>query len=98
VTSGTSSLDIRLPIGGLFTLLGLLIGGYGIGTAGSDGHYERSMGVNINLWWGLVMLVFGVLLLAFASRSRRGSGVHAADASPEGQATERRERRLGLED
>jgi hypothetical protein len=97
VTSGASGLDIRLPIGGLFTLLGLLIGGYGIGTAGNGGHYERSMGVNINLWWGLVMLIFGVLLLVFASRARRGSGVHGTSASAAGEATERREQRLGLE-
>lgn len=94
--SGVSGLDIRLPIGGLFTLLGLLVGGYGVATANAGG-YERSLGVNINLWWGLVMLIFGVLLLTFASRSRRETGARSAAESAEGRATEERERRLGLE-
>jgi hypothetical protein len=95
--SGASGLDIRLPIGGLFTLLGLLVSGYGLGTAREAAHYEQSLGLNINLWWGLVMLVFGVLLLTFASRARRRAGVHPAATSPEGRATEEREHRLGLE-
>jgi hypothetical protein len=95
--SGVSGLDIRLPIGGLFTLLGLLVGGYGLATAANATGYERSLGVNINLWWGLVMLVFGALLLTFASRARRETGAHAADESAEGRATEEREHRLGLE-
>ena len=94
--SGVSGLDIRLPIGGLFTLLGLLVGGYGVATANTGG-YERSLGVNINLWWGLVMLIFGVLLLTFASRARRETGAHPAAGSGEGRATEDREHRLGLE-
>jgi len=95
--SSASGLDIRLPIGGLFTLLGLLVGGYGLGTAGDAAHYERSLGVNIDLWWGLIMLVFGVLLLRFASRARRATGVHPAADSKEGQDTEKREHRMGLE-
>ena len=95
--SGASSLDIRLPIGGLFTLLGLLVGGYGFGTAGDSAHYESSLGVNINLWWGLVMLVFGVLLLTFASRARRTAGAHPAAETTAGRETEEREERLGLE-
>ena len=53
-------LDIRLPIGLMFTILGLLISGYGL--LGDPAVYERSLGININLWWGLVMLVFGLLM------------------------------------
>ncbi|MEO8089389.1 MAG: hypothetical protein ABI703_03730 [Gemmatimonadales bacterium] len=70
--SGSSGLDIRIPIGGLFTALGLLLGGYGLATAGDTSHYARSLSVNINLWWGLVMLTFGLLLLG-ASLGRRNS-------------------------
>lgn len=69
--SQSAGLDVRVPIGGLFTALGLLLGGYGLATAGDPSHYARSMSVNINLWWGLVMLVFGVTLLAAVSLSRR---------------------------
>jgi predicted histidine transporter YuiF (NhaC family) len=95
--SGAKALDIRLPIGGLFTVLGLLIGGYGIGTSSDTVHYARALGVNINLWWGLVMLVFGLLLLGAARQGRSGASAHPAAETPEGSATEDREHRLGLE-
>ena len=52
--------DIRLPIGWLFSALGLILVAYGLATSGSD-IYARSENVNINLWWGLIVLVFGVL-------------------------------------
>lgn len=75
---GTSSgLDVRLPIGGLFTALGLLLSLYGLATAGDAAHYARSVSVNINLWWGLVMLAFGLLLLLATWLGRRyPSGGH----------------------
>jgi hypothetical protein len=95
--SGAAGLDIRLPIGGLFTVLGLLLAGYGLATGGDVAHYERSLSVNINLWWGLVMLVFGALLLVAATRSRRDASAHPASETPEGRETEDREHRLGLE-
>ena len=69
--SSSSGLDVRIPIGGLFTALGLLLGAYGLATAGDATHYARSLSVNINLWWGLVMLVFGLTLLAAVWISRR---------------------------
>ncbi len=69
--SGSAGLDVRVPIGGLFTALGLLLGGYGLATAGDPSRYARALSVNINLWWGLVMLVFGLTLLAGVWLSRR---------------------------
>ena len=94
--SSSSGLDVRIPIGGLFTALGLLLGSYGLATAGDVAHYARSLSVNINLWWGLVMLVFGLLLLLGAARARRSlSGRTTSSAA--GQDTELRERQLGLE-
>jgi hypothetical protein len=69
--SGSTGLDVRLPIGGLFTALGLLLTGYGLATVGDPSHYARSLSVNINLWWGLVMLVFGLALLGAVWFSRR---------------------------
>lgn len=99
--SGSAALDLRIPIGGLFTGLGILIGGYGLATNGDAALYERSLGVNINLWWGLVMLVIGLILLVMGTRATRehhpSSALPAAD-TPEGRATERREHRTGLED
>jgi len=80
--SSSSGLDIRVPIGGLFTALGLLLGGYGLATAGDTTHYARSLSVNINLWWGLVMLGFGCLLLLAASLGRRRAETEAVDGLP----------------
>ena len=66
-------LDIRLPIGMMFTLLGLLLGGYGLATGSDAALYKSSLGINVNLWWGLVLLAFGGVMLFFAllSRARR---------------------------
>jgi hypothetical protein len=95
--SGAISLDVRLPIGGLFTVLGLLLAGYGVATGGDPALYARSLSVNVNLWWGLVMLVFGLLLLWGASRARRVASARPAAETPEGRAMEAREHERGLE-
>jgi hypothetical protein len=96
--SRAAGLDIRVPIGGLFVVLGLLLTGYGVATADQASLYERSLMVNVNLWWGLVMLAFGLLLLAGAAWGwGRGSARPAADA-PGGRETEARERERGLEE
>ena len=96
--SGSASLDLRLPIGGLFTALGLVIGGYGIATNG-NAMYETSLSININLWWGLVMLVVGLIMLAMgmrATRRARPSPAQPAVEPPAGLSIERREREVGL--
>jgi hypothetical protein len=62
-------LDIRAPIGGLFTLLGVMLAGYGLFASGSGGASDLSSGTNVNLWWGLVMTVFGVIMLLLARRA-----------------------------
>jgi hypothetical protein len=92
--SGAAGLDIRLPIGGLFAVLGLVLTGYGVATADEPAHYARSFAFNINLWWGLVMLAFGVGLLLSATFYRGGE---SGRSESQGRATEERERRLGLE-
>jgi hypothetical protein len=57
-------LDLRIPIGLLFGLLGLLLLGYGL--ASSLETYQVSLGINVNAWAGSAMLVFGVLMLGSA--------------------------------
>lgn len=86
-------LDIRLPIGTLFMLVGVLLAAYGMMTDAS--MYERSLGYNVNLVWGLVLAVFGALMFLLGRRGT--SGVRAAEETPEGRATEVREHRTGLE-
>ena len=61
--------DLRFPIGILFSAYGFLLAIYGIITNGSE-IYKKSLGDNINLYWGVVLLVFGLLMLAFAIRGR----------------------------
>jgi uncharacterized membrane protein YkvI len=67
--SGAAGLDVRYPIGGLFAVLGVIVGGYGMATARDVGRYARSEGINVNLWWGLVMLAFGIVMLLLARRA-----------------------------
>ena len=69
--SATGNLDVRVPIGGLFTILGLLLTGYGF-LEPATGSAAFTKGGQINMWWGLVMLVFGVfmLLISRAPRAR----------------------------
>ena len=52
-------LDIRWPIGLMFTLIGALLAVFGL----AKGAESVSLGININLSWGAVLLVFGVLML-----------------------------------
>ncbi|HEY8259401.1 MAG TPA: hypothetical protein VIG08_17210 [Gemmatimonadales bacterium] len=66
------NLDLRYPIGLMFTIDGVLLTGFGL--ISDRAIYDRSLGINVNLLWGLVLLVFGVVMLAFAMRrSRRPS-------------------------
>ncbi len=65
--SAEMRLDVRLPIGGMFTLIGGLLAIYGL--VADKAMYSRSLDININLWWGLVMLVFGVLMLVLARKA-----------------------------
>ncbi|MBW4052594.1 MAG: hypothetical protein HIU85_14250 [Proteobacteria bacterium] len=62
-------LDIRIPIGSLFTVLGALLAGYGLFS--NPAIYQRSLGIDINLWWGAVLLLFGLAMLALAWRAAR---------------------------
>jgi len=64
-------LDIKLPIGLMFAIIGLLLTIYGLVTASDSAMYARSLNVNINLWIGLCMLVFGVIMLFFAKRPKK---------------------------
>lgn len=53
--------DIRLLIGGLFTLYGLMLTVAGFFTSSAERH--KASNININLWLGLGMLVAGLLFL-----------------------------------
>jgi hypothetical protein len=54
-------LDLRLPIGLMFSIIGVLLVVFGL--VSDDAIYGRSLGINVNLWWGLVLLGFGLVML-----------------------------------
>jgi len=60
-------LDIKIPIGMMFTLLGIIVTILGLVTMGDTELYRQSLGYNINLFSGITMLVFGAFML-FTSR------------------------------
>ena len=59
-------LDIRWPIGLMFSLIGAMLVVYGAVTGSDAELYKRSLGMNINLVWGVILLIFGVLMLVSA--------------------------------
>jgi uncharacterized membrane protein len=63
--------DIRMPIGLMFTILGLIISAYGIFTISNTAMYQKSLGININIIMGVIMLVFGLIMLYFARRKKK---------------------------
>ncbi|MBI1940323.1 MAG: hypothetical protein HYS33_02310 [Acidobacteria bacterium] len=62
-------IDIRWPIALLFTIYGLIL--VVAGAVADPASYERSLGVNIDLWWGAAMLVFAAFMGALAFRASR---------------------------
>jgi len=61
--------DLRLPIGLVFTLFGLMLTIYGL--ISDPAIYVRSLGINLNLIWGAVVLLFGLWMLIMALLARR---------------------------
>jgi len=62
------SLDIRFPIGLMFALLGAML--FIFGLVSDPAIYQRSFGINVNLWWGIVLLAFGTIMLLLAFRAK----------------------------
>ena len=83
-------LDIRIPVGLLFVVVGTLLTAFG--ATSSQAIYDRSLNINVNLWWGAVLLLFGVFMFALGRRSHRRAANAAASSTPasvQKSATER---------
>ena len=63
-------LDIRIPLGLIFLLIGGLMSLYGLVTRNAAGIYEKSMGINLNLTWGAIMFVFGLIMFLVGRRQK----------------------------
>ena len=64
-------IDIKIPIGLMFSILGILLTIYGFATMGDHTLYVKSLGININLWSGVGMILFGSAMLLWAKFSSR---------------------------
>jgi hypothetical protein len=59
-------LDVRVPVGLMFGIMGVLLVGYGV--LGDQTIYAKSLGININAIWGSVLVVFAAVLLILSWR------------------------------
>jgi hypothetical protein len=64
------SLDLRIPMGLMFTMVGAILTAFGLATRDRADLYARSLGIDANLWWGVVLLVFGIVMLTLGRRGQ----------------------------
>ena len=62
-------LDIRIPLGLIFLIIGGIMSLYGALTHGSP-LYAKSLGIDLNLTWGLLMTVFGLAMFLLGRRKK----------------------------
>jgi hypothetical protein len=74
--------DLRFPIGLLFSFYGLLLVCFGIFTRDSQELYKKSLDLNINFDWGVVLLLFGAAMLVMALRARRAAAQNKPPNQP----------------
>ncbi len=65
------NLDLRIPMGLMFTLVGLILTGFGAATYNNLEIYSKCLGINANLWWGIVLLIFGQTMFQLGRRSQK---------------------------
>ncbi len=63
--------DIRIPIGLMFSILGVLITLFGFVTMSNADMYQKSLNINVNIIMGILMLIFGVVMLFFAIKKKK---------------------------
>jgi hypothetical protein len=73
-------MDIRLPVGALFAIYGVLLVGYGLVSGDLEARHMIN-GINVNVWSGAGMFVFGAIMLVLARRSPGGPR-STADTAP----------------
>jgi hypothetical protein len=68
-------LDIKLPIGLMFSIFGIILTIYGLATIGDQMYTDKSLGININIWSGIIMAIFGLAMLipALIQRKKKNS-------------------------
>jgi hypothetical protein len=64
-------IDIKFPIGLMFGILGLLLTIFGLFTMSDTEMYVKTFGINMNLWSGIGMLIFGIIMLALTRKKKK---------------------------
>jgi hypothetical protein len=72
--------DIRVPVGAIFAIYGILLVAYGVASGDVEARHMIN-GLNVNIWAGIGMLVFGCVFLFLARRSPQVPR-STADTSP----------------
>jgi len=85
--------DLRRIIGGLFTVWGVLL--IILGATESDAEIDKAAGININLFAGIGMLLFGVGMLLWAFTRPLGTEIAAESEEPGSGAGHDRDRSGG---
>jgi hypothetical protein len=78
-------LDLRVPMGLMFTFTGLILTVFGIRTNDDAALYAKSLGINANLWWGLVLLVFGLVMFLLGRRRQKRLALEPPPPVEEGE-------------
>jgi hypothetical protein len=71
----------------MFAVIGALLSLFGIFS--DKAIYDRSLGININIWWGFILLAFGVVMFILGRKGT--SAARPADDTPEGRKMEARD-------
>ena len=64
-------IDIKIPIGLMFSILGILLTIFGLATLSDTTIYVKAFNINVNLWSGIFMLIFGGFMLAISDLVRK---------------------------
>jgi hypothetical protein len=62
--------DARIAVGMFFTLTGTILAAFGFSTRDRADAYIKTLGIDANLWWGLALIIFGIVMLAFGRRGQ----------------------------
>ena len=79
-------LDLRTPMGLMFTITGGILTAWGIKTNHDTTLYAKSLGINANLWWGIVLLIFGLTMFLMGERRQHKLEEEPTPPSDEGES------------
>jgi hypothetical protein len=73
-------------MGLMFSFVGVILAGFGLATNGRADIYARSLDINVNLWWGLVLLAFGQIMFHLGRRGQKRLASLAAEPANDDRA------------